>query len=181
MKIVSLALAALALAACAASPAKRNISSEAVKLGPTVRHDATSFRYCPKSRKGEVFRMSQMNAEKYCAEQGLHLPTAREFGLFSMGFGAKGILEVSSAEEKAPAGYYRVDSINPGDLRDDLHFSHEGYDAVAGNLGNDQFWTSSVVPQNKEFAHVFYGAWGGGGGEPKEHHRKFPNAVRCVM
>jgi hypothetical protein len=172
----------LLLAACASSPQARPLSSEGQGLlGPVIRHDASTASYCPEVRSGGICVMTQAEAVKACEAQGNHLPTAREFGEFSQANGAKGILEVSSATEKAPEGYYRVDSINPGNKRDDLHFSHEGYDPARGNLGQHLYWTASLVPVNQKYAHVFYGAWGGGGGDPKEHHVSYRHAVRCVI
>lgn len=175
------ALPLLLLAACASAPKARPLSSESVQLGSPIRHDATTAAYCPKVRAGGICLMTQADALKACEAQGNHLPTAREFGEFSQANGAKGILEFSNLEEATPAGYYRVDSINPGEISDHLFFSHEGYDADRGALGKFQYWTASQVPKNRDYAHVFYGEWGGGGGDPKEHHVKFANAVRCVI
>lgn len=168
--------------ACASGPHHRDLSSETAPLfGPIIRHAADTTPFCPEARVGGICKMTQENALKACEALGNHLPTAREFGAYSQANGAKGILEVKNQKEKAPAGYYRVDSINPGEVRDDIFFSHEGYDPSRGNLGQHLYWTASLVPANQQYAHVFYGEWGGGGGDPKEHRRDFKHAVRCVV
>ena len=160
------------------------IIQDAPVLSETIVQNTFSMAYCPQKQPGEICLMTEQNAELYCESQNSHLPTTREFARYSVAHEALGILEVSEVESKflgkAPAGYYRVDNQNPGNQLDSFYFNHQGYNAASGNLGQLQYWTASVVPGHTDYAHVFYGAWGGGGGNPQEHKRTFLNAVRCL-
>ena len=183
-----LAVLTLAISACASTPQKtgsrdrRPAAFEA--RGPfseLIKHDSTSKEFCPDTVDGETCLMTHAQAEAYCRSQGAHLPTTREFATYSVGMGAKGILEAKAVKEGAiPEGYYKVDCLNPGKKRDVFYFNHSGYDRASGSLEGERLWTSSIVPSHPDFAHVFYGDWGGGGGEPKEHKRDFRNGVRCI-
>lgn len=150
----------------------------------TVRKDSSSEALCPSANDGDVCYMTQPQAEQYCMERDSLLPVARTFGEYSAAKGAKGILEVAEVEAlpngEPPDGYARIDSIDPGGVLDSLYFSHEGYDPGSDGLEEDLFWTASLVASNTDYAHVFYGEWGGGGGEPDEHKLDYLNAVRCL-
>jgi hypothetical protein len=174
----------LLLSACASSSSKPAIHNPSLGELALAAGPETSA-YCPNAKYGESCLMTEQKAEAYCNALGGHLPSAREFGKWAGEHGAAGILEVSQVEItpkfKVPAGYYKVPCLNPGNIQDDLYFSHQGYNVALGALGNEQLWTSSVVPTKPDYAHVFYGAWGGGGGKPKEHKRSYLNGVRCIM
>jgi hypothetical protein len=122
-------------------------------------------------------RMTQYQAEAYCQDQGARLASTRDFALFSQAHGALGLVEVEDAVLPMPAGYYKVESQN----QKPFYFNHQGYVAPAGDLGSKTFWTSSIVLGHPTHAHVFYGAWGGGGGTPEEHARSFPHFAACVV
>lgn len=83
--------------------------------------------------------------------------------------------------ETLPKNFYLVDSINPDGSRDTFYMNHDGYRKPVGEDGKALLWTSSTPPLHAEYAHVCYEAWGGGGGDPKDHLKTAHNSVRCVM
>lgn len=147
-------------------------------LGRLIVADATNTRACPDAKPGEACRLSQRQAEQFCAAMGMHLPTSREFAAYAVSKGAKGLIEKPAGA--VPEGYYLVASVNPGNQRDDFYFNHAGYNVERGAMKGEMIWTASVVPGKEGYAHVFYGDWGGGGGKPEEHLRTYRNTVRCV-
>lgn len=122
-------------------------------------------------------RMTQPDAVKYCAKRGAALPITREFGMLAQAHGSKGLLEVSDVKGTPPEGYYKVDS-QDGDT---FYFNNSGYQAPKGPLGTDSFWTATIVTGKPQYAHVYYGKLGGGGGTPEEHKLTYKHAVVCVV
>lgn len=161
-----------------------NTTAADLALGQLVRANTETITLCPFTELGEACLMNHKQAAEYCDSKNAHLPTSREQASFAIAFGAKGILEVSEVAKlpnaQAPEGYYFVAAINPGNIRDDFYFSHEGYSAEEGGIIGERLWTASIVPTHPDYAHVFYGDWGGGGGKREEHHRDYLNAVRCM-
>ena len=161
-----------------------SVSPADLAMGPIVTANTETILLCLGTELGAPCLMTQSQAAEYCAGKNAHLPTSRELVAFSVAFGARGVLEVADVAKRPnstpPVGYYLVASINPGNERDDFYFSHEGYDAQRAGTEGERLWTSSIVPTHTDFAHVFYGDWGGGGGKSEEHRRNFRNAVRCV-
>ena len=81
--------------------------------------------------------MNQYDAVSYCANQGMHLPSARELAQLSASLGAAGISET-------PKGYYLVSAKNADGKVDNFYFNYSGYKRPQGDLGNNWFWSSSV-------------------------------------
>lgn len=102
---------------------------------------APMFLDIAKNADGSVKRMKQSEAFKYCANQGAHLPTARELAQLSISLGARGIVEWPGMDEywcRIPGGFYSVRTTN-----DIFCFSSVGFQRPAGDLGNHWFWSSS--------------------------------------
>lgn len=129
---------------------------------------------------GHVLTMSQKQAIKACAENGMHLPTIRELAKLSQSMGAKGILEtrVKDGSGEKPEGFHLVSSINPDGKKDEFYFSRSGYVAPKGDLGNNFFWSSSVDSRVPKYGNGLNGANGADvinfGADPN-----FNFAVRC--
>jgi hypothetical protein len=123
--------------------------------------------------------MNQADAMKACAGHGMHLPTIRELAKISQSMGAKGILEKSEVQEgKVPAGFYLVIAIDPNGKKDEFYFNYSGYNRPAGDLGNNWFWSSSVV---SDVSYNGYGLDGYVGDVYVPYDPRVPySAVRCV-
>lgn len=145
-----------------------------------VRKDAASGKYCADAAEGDVCRMSHPDAVKYCAETAGGLPMTRAFGMYAQAQGSKGLLEVADVEKRLkgvlPEGYYKVDAENG----DTFYFNNAGYKAPEGPMGTESFWTASIVTKKPQYAHVYYGKLGGGGGTPEEHRLDYRHAVVCL-
>lgn len=79
------------------------------------------------------------------------MPTAREFALYAQNLGAQGI------SETAKDGYYLVKGSDSAGNPDHFYFSYKGYQRPAGDLGNYWFWSSSVHPDDSDYAYYLYG------------------------
>ena len=125
------------------------------EFGEIVKRNANSEKYCYESKmeSRDKCKMNLRNAEDYCRSQQKRLPTAREFALLSMSFGAKGILEVEEYKRREAAGedlrgFSLVGSAN-GSTIDHFYFSSSGFEPPIGQsqpvaeLGTDDFWSSS--------------------------------------
>lgn len=146
------------------------ISADAI-----VRKDATTARYCPEVGEGEVCPMTLPQALAHCRSQGGRLASTRDFARY---MNLDAILETSQVVDgKAPEGYYLVACVDEHGQKDAFYFNNErgrngGEPRVlTGDLARFSFWTSSLVLDHTDFAHVFYGPLGGGGGTPEDHHR----------
>lgn len=163
------------------------ISSAHAALSEIVIKSEGNQAFCEKSELGQPCRMNFYQAKVYCESIGGALPTVRELASWSIAHGAKGILETSEVSGDAngatpggvPQGYYLVASVYEDGTKDAFYFSHEGYRSPSAEFSKEMFWTASTAAQNKNYAHVFYGAFGGGGGRPEEHHKNYLNAVLC--
>lgn len=147
-----------------------------------VRKDARSAKYCPDQNDGDVCKMTQENAEKYCEEQGGHLPSTREF---ATAMNSAAILESEWVEREldgiAPPGFYKVESQDKNGKVDSFYFNNELVTRkLTGELSKLSFWTSSIVLGKPKYAHVFYGALGGGGGEPEDHERSVKHSILLI-
>ena len=175
-----LPLLAAMLTACA-GPTPRGPSSdvEVAKLGPLVRSNNYSAKFCPHALPKYPCYMKQRDAETYCREQLDHLPTARDFAAYVQAYGGRGVQEIKVEGEPPPAeDFYRVNTLNPGNVRDDFFFSQDGYDAERGSLGRHLYWTASEIPGQGYDAQVFSGETGGVVGESRERRRDKLHAVR---
>lgn len=147
-----------------------------------VRKDARSEKFCPDSTDGDVCKMTQKDAEKYCEEQGGHLPSTRDF---AKSMNPDAILEKDYVEQKlngvAPPGFYKVDSQDKDGNLDSFYFNNSmATRKLTGEVSQLSFWTSSFVHGNPSYAHVFYGSLGGGGGTKEDHHLSVKHAVLFV-
>lgn len=147
-----------------------------------VRKDYRSAKYCPELNDGEVCKMTQADAARYSEEQGGHLPSTREF---AMAMNRDAILEKDYVEQTLngvpPLGFYRVDSQDEKGKIDSFYFNNSLVTRkLSGELSRLSFWTSSIVLGNPDYAHVFYGALGGGGGTKEDHERSVRHAVLFI-
>jgi hypothetical protein len=94
------------------------------------------------------------------------------------------ILEVAYVENvlqgAIPDGFYKVESMNENGNVDAFYFNNLGGRQLTGEILANSFWTSSIVLNKPDYAHVFYGPLGGGGGDPGDHHRDVRHAVICI-
>lgn len=135
-------------------------------IGPIERDD-----------RGEIIRLYQDEAIEHCETKGSRLPTAREYALFALEFGAK---EVSETENDRN---YLVKGSDSEGNPDYFYFDSNGYYRPSNDLGRNWFWTSSNSPDYAEFAYVFngilgyvsYGYRNGYNGSDRYY------AVRCIV
>ena len=147
-----------------------------------VKQNERSAIYCPDIKDGEVCMMTQQDAAKFCKEQGGHLPSTREF---AMAMNPKAILENDYVEKDlkgtTPPGFYKVASQDENGKVDSFYFNNDLVTRkLTGELSKLSFWTSSIVLDKPEYAHVFYGPLGGGGGAPEDHARSVKHAVLLI-
>ncbi|MBX9569656.1 MAG: hypothetical protein K2X77_12210 [Candidatus Obscuribacterales bacterium] len=147
-----------------------------------VKRDARSAKYCPDLKDGEVCKMTQEDAARFCKEQGGHLPSTREF---AMAMNPQAILEHDYVEKElngvAPPGFYKVASQDENGKIDSFYFNNDLLTRkLTGELSKLSFWTSSIVLGKPDYAHVFYGPLGGGGGTPEDHERSVKHAVLFI-
>lgn len=158
------------------------LDEKAISEKHIVRLDARSAKYCPDAKDGDICRMTQKDAEQYAKEQGGHLPTTREFAAF---MNPKAIIEAEYVEKTlkgvVPEGYYKVASQDENGKVDTFYFNNDLVTRkLSGELAKQSFWTSSIVLGKSDYAHVFYGPLGGGGGTPEEHARTYKHAVIVI-
>lgn len=147
----------------------------------TIAKTKFSERYCPNSADFQVCKMNYMQAKEFCQTYYLSLPTVRDFADWSISHGAKGILSKEQQQlGQIPKDYYLVASIYDDGTSDSFYFSHEGFSKPADVPEDESYWTASTAAQNKDYAHVFYSAFGGGGGKPEEHIKTYKNSVICL-
>jgi hypothetical protein len=115
---------------------------------------APQFGDIVRNTDGSVRYMSLDGAIRYCANQGMHLPSARELAQLSASMGAAGI------SETAKDGYYLVSTHNADGKTDNFYFNSTGYKRPAGDLGNHWFWSSSIASGGSDVAYNLF-AWSG--------------------
>ena len=129
-----------------------------------------------KDDSGAVVMMTYDEAMQYAKEHNSRIPTTRDVAMY---MNPKAILEESQVDPKnIPYGYYRVGGINNGKT-DTFYFNNEmeGKRKLEGEIAKLAFWNSTVALGATEYAHVFYGILGGGGGEKEDHLRSKKHAV----
>ncbi|MBY0359748.1 MAG: hypothetical protein K2W82_17230 [Candidatus Obscuribacterales bacterium] len=130
---------------------------------------------------GVICLMTYDEAARYCQEHGGLMPSTRMFASF---MNPQNILEVDHVDKvlqgQVPEGYYKVDSQDENGVVDSFYYNNAGGRALSGDLAVNSFWTSSIVLGKPDFAHVFYGPLGGGGGAAHEHARTYKHAVILV-
>ena len=120
--------------------------------------------------------VDQYEAEKICLDKGMRLPTARELALDAI---ARKALPSSAISETKKDGYYLVKGSDSVGSPDHFYFSYKDYKRPAGDLGNKWFWSSSVHPDDSDFAYVLNGIYGDV--YYVDRSFDFNNAVRCVQ
>lgn len=170
-----------ALSACA-SHGTREPNDSKPRFSEVVLVSAENQGICEAKRGkiGQACQATWANAVAYCKGKNSHLPTAREYADHLRPFGTVILEKAEVKEGKIPAGYYLVDSINPGGQRDTFYMNHGNYRRPKEDRVDYLLWTASVPPGHPEYAHVYYNEWGGGGGDPKDHRLSHPNAFQCV-
>lgn len=130
-------------------------SAARAEVGAQLKDVAPNLTGIAKDAKGNVLRMNQSDADNYCRNQGQRLPTARELALHSQSLGAQGISETEKY------GYYLRQVSDSAGNPDRFYFSHDGYKRPAGELGDNWFWSSSVLPDDSDLAYRLSGFDGG--------------------
>ncbi|HAZ13384.1 MAG: hypothetical protein A2X86_14830 [Bdellovibrionales bacterium GWA2_49_15] len=119
-------------------------------------------------------RVTQYQADRICKDKGMRLPTARELvQVAQIENGAEGVSETKRD------GYYLVKGSDSAGNPDHFYFSPKGYKRPSRDLGEYWFWSSSVRPDDSDYAYVL----GGGVGLIDYLSRSNAysyNAVRCV-
>ncbi len=146
-----------------------------------VRKDSRSAKYCLDGEDGDICKMTQPDAVLYCKEQGGHLPSSRDYAIF---LNPNGIMESDHVdtvlEGKVPEGYYKVACIDEDGTVDTFYFNNGESRTLKGDIAKLSFWSSSIVLGKSDYAHVFYGPLGGGGGPDYEHARTYRHAVILI-
>ena len=103
---------------------------------------------------GNLLIMTLERAQIACIEHGMHLPSLREWALFAIAKGARGITEEidnAGVEKNSLANnFYYVDAISPEGIRESFFFSPFGYQETPGlkNSKATSFLSSSISPTN---------------------------------
>jgi len=113
-------------------------------------HSVPQFDGIAKGIDGKVLLMSQYEAEKYCADKGNHLPSAREWAQFASGLGAAGIVELDQWEDRYWGTYYLIPAQNSEGIADHFYYAWKGYRSPQGELGKRYFWSSSLFGEAPE-------------------------------
>jgi hypothetical protein len=126
-----------------------------------------------KNSDGNFLHLNQYDANSFCRNKGLRLPTARELAHFSQSQGAQGISETPKD------GYRLVKGLDSEGNQDYFYFSSQGYMRPAGDLGKKYFWSSSMHPNYPGYA---YGLDGYDGAIVTNDVKvNFGVRVRCVQ
>lgn len=170
------------------------------KIVPLPQTNTPTFTNIVKNADGTVRAMTYKEAEVYCAQTNAHIPSPREYALFAMSQGAKGIVEVNdpayeliSKMDLRSNTYANIYShFDTTDKTDEFRYIYYGYKKpTSPSDGNALFWMSSVAPDsmksnskidwNKfEKHHIFNGSYGGlmTYQNPLKSHK---HALRCVL
>lgn len=111
-------------------------------------HQAPNLTDIARNADGSVRSMNQYEANEYCLNQGLRLPTIRELALYAQSREAHGI------RENAQEGYYYIEALDASGKPDTFYFTNRGYLRPQGELGMAWFWSSSLHPRHT--GHAFY-------------------------
>ena len=152
---------------------KEHIKKAEMQLAKLTKNLAPNLSDIAKDEEGNVLHLNQLDAEKYCKEQGMRLPTIRELALYAQSLEAAGISETKKEE------LYLVKGSDAAGNSDHFYFSHKGYKRPKGDLGKYWFWSSSVHPDYTFSAYVLNGNNGDVGLDVSSYINDF-NAVRCV-
>jgi hypothetical protein len=107
---------------------------------------------------GNPMQLNQFDAIGFCAKIGQHLPSAREFALFAITQGAKGIVEVGQLPPGA--NWALTQAVNKDSTPDNFYYFVEGYKRPVTDIGDDVVWTSSSSGKYSQYGLVFDGQRG---------------------
>lgn len=111
--------------------------------------DKYKFIDFARQANGELKYMTQDEAYRYCAEQGAHLPSARELAKLAMNHGAKGIVDRNTCEI---VGCWRIAIYTDASaLPEVLYYSNFGYQTADTHLGKNYFWSKTYCASNDDF------------------------------
>lgn len=119
-----------------------SINAQAVTLDANgiLRNDDGTIRY-----------MNLDEALQSCP-RGTHLPTVRELARDAQSRGAKGILETSQVNPNQVSPFViKVSAVDPNGRLDEFYYDYRGYQRPMGDLGNNNFWSSSSVARPIQF------------------------------
>ncbi len=121
-----------------------------------------------RTRSGIIARMTHAQADAYCADQGLRLPTLRELATH---YNPLGVL---SSE---PTGV-RLEAFYTEQRRIHFFYDPSTYQRGRGDSVFEWYWSSTLLPQNEQHAYFFDAAHG----EIRDTHREVQRscAVRCI-
>jgi hypothetical protein len=140
-------------------------------LSDTVVKNAQTAEYCSEAgAMGFPCRMEYKNAVKYCRDQGMHLPTAKEFARLLQSLGSVRIS--TDAPETYLADFIEAKNLN-GAI-DRFYISTQDYKRLSGDLGSDWFWMSST---DKSGYPLYFNGYFGKVGPLFPYDN---NAVRCA-
>lgn len=132
-----------------AKPADPSSPSDASK---NVAPDLTDVA---KNADGSVLHLNQYDADSYCRNQGLRLPTARELGLYAQSLGAEGV------SETAKDGYLPVNGLDTAGHPDGFYYSFLHYQRPSGDLeSSNAYWSSTIDPEHSNVAYSLNGFMG---------------------
>jgi hypothetical protein len=97
---------------------------------------------------GRSLPNGELGAVEYCAKQGMHLPSAREFAQIASractpDLAGKEPCGAAGISETAKDGYYKINAKNIDGKADIFYFSNSGYNSPKGAKGQ-WMWTSST-------------------------------------
>jgi len=122
-----------------------------------------------RTQTGMIARMTHPQAEAYCAEQGMRLPTLRELAL---AYNPNGVLR------KEPSGV-RLEPFYTESRHFDFFYDPSSYQRGKGDSAFEWYWSSTLYSGNSQHAYFFDAAYG----EIREtnRHAKGSCAVRCIQ
>ena len=135
---------------CAASPGNfgkaetqaRSRADDSFVLTEIVRNDQLSRSLCGDVNPGEICRATWAESVQFCKDQGMHLPTAREYAELLRSQGTRTIEIAEVPDGKAPAEYYLVDCENEDGTKDAFYMNHSEYRRPESLVGNHLLWTA---------------------------------------
>lgn len=169
----------------------------------SISKDITSpltFADIARNLDGSIKHMNWFEAKDYCANQGMHLPTARQFTALAATMGAPAILEtkfpadsidtprvkteIQEMELNRYGPIFKYKKPDHGELTVDFYRNIDatGYLRPSGDLGNEIYWTATdYIDSITNYESLFYGNLGlvWNGDEPDQ--LSFREAVRCAQ
>ncbi len=146
-----------------------NVKAQSTRI---ANHSTLTFIDIARHEDGLAMSSNHNEALKYCADQGAHLPSARELAQLLVSLGAKGF-----AESNLDYSYQKIDTTNADGSADSFYFSDSGQRLPKGDFGKNTFWTSSIKSDKPNLVWVLDSL----GGDFKEAARFNNNYYLCVF